>query len=351
VQIGYFAQYEEPTPAEAQMDLVGYLSASLPRIGTQQLRNVLGAMLFSDDDAFKKFGVLSGGERARVRMCRLLLQNCNVLILDEPTNHLDMDSKDLLMRALHDFGGTVLFVSHDRYFVENIATRVILVKNGRVTDYPGDYQYYLDKLASEDRFSPVAEASAKGGAKGAPAGKGASSARKPDAKPAPSAAAHAESGAAGVSGGAWAGAAAAVAGMDAPAGAEPGTGPDAIPYSGTGAGAAGKPISANGAGPVSVSGAAAAGDGGISGGPQDWEARKEAEKRRRKAEKRWAEIEAEITGLDQRMATLDAELCLPETYADAALAQKLAREKQHVEAALASLYRELETLESEGHGR
>src|SRR4051812_33494594 len=167
VQIGYFAQYEEPTPAEAEMTLVSYLADSLPRIGDQQLRNVLGAMLFSDDDAFKKFGVLSGGERARVRMCRLLLQNCNVLILDEPTNHLDMDSKNLLMRALHDFSGTVLFVSHDRYFVENIATRVILVKNGKVTDYPGDYHYYLNKLASDDRYASEEKAADKAAAKAA----------------------------------------------------------------------------------------------------------------------------------------------------------------------------------------
>src|SRR5205085_2027777 len=91
--------------------------------------------------------------------------NCNVLILDEPTNHLDMDSKNLLMRALHDFSGTVLFVSHDRYFVENIATRVILVKNGKVTDYPGDYHYYLNKLASEDRYASEEKAAAKQAAK------------------------------------------------------------------------------------------------------------------------------------------------------------------------------------------
>ena len=97
------------------------------------------AMLFSADDAFKKFGVLSGGERARVRLSRMLLRDCNVLILDEPTNHLDMDSKHLLMQAIADFSGTVLFVSHDRHFVEKVATRVLLVKDGRVADYPGDY--------------------------------------------------------------------------------------------------------------------------------------------------------------------------------------------------------------------
>ena len=161
VQIGYFAQYEEPTPAEADMDLVSFLAVTHPRIPTQQLRSILGAMLFSNDDAFKKFGVLSGGERARVRLCRLLLRNCNVLILDEPTNHLDMDSKHLLMQALEDFTGTVLFVSHDRYFCEHVATRVILVRGGRVTDYPGDYAYYLHKLATDGQGAPEPKATGK----------------------------------------------------------------------------------------------------------------------------------------------------------------------------------------------
>jgi ATP-binding cassette subfamily F protein 3 len=293
VVVGYFAQYEEPTPEEAAMDLVSYLQASLPRIPTQQLRSVLGAMLFSDDDAFKKFGVLSGGERARVRMCRLLLQNCNVLILDEPTNHLDMDSKELLMRAMDEFTGTVLFVSHDRYFVENIATRVILVKGGKVTDYPGDYQYYLNKLSSDDRYgTPDAAAKPKSSNKDS---KPAAPTKLSDANvaKAPKAPANEK---------------ALPASADAPAGAA------AAP------------------------------------GPMDWEAKKDAEKQKRKAEKRWGEIEASISGLDQKVATLDAELCLPETYADQALSTRLAKEKREAEEALAALYKELEQLEAEGYG-
>ncbi len=305
VVVGYFAQYDEPTAVEAQMDLLSYLSASLPKIGTQQLRSVLGAMLFSDDDAFKKFGILSGGERARVRMCRLLLQNCNVLILDEPTNHLDMDSKHLLMRALDAFTGTVLFVSHDRYFVENIATRVILVKGGKVTDYPGDYHYYLSKLQA-DRFAEVDQAAgtAKGEARsGGKSGRSNSAPKPPETKAQPSLSKLAD--------------------MNAPK-AQPNA-------------------SAQSAGTAVKTAPAAP--------SQDYEAKKEAEKQKRKAEKRWGEIETLISGLDQKVATLDAELCLPDTYADQALSTRLAREKKEAEDALAALYNELEQLEADGHGR
>ncbi|MDB5048885.1 MAG: ATPase component of transporter with duplicated ATPase domain [Fibrobacteres bacterium] len=298
VVIGYFAQYEEPTAAEAAMDLITYLEYSLPKIPTQQLRSVLGAMLFSDDDAFKKFGILSGGERARVRMCRLLLQNCNVLILDEPTNHLDMDSKQLLMRAIEAFTGTVLFVSHDRYFVENIATRVILVKNGKVTDYPGDYHYYLNKLLSDDRYAT--EAKQAGG------------------KTAKSGSAKSESKPAGLSKLSNANVAQSIASATATA---------AVP-------------SAAKAAPAAVNGSASL----------DYEAKKEAEKQKRKAEKRWGEIESAISGLDQKVSTLDAELCLPDTYADQALSTRLAREKREAEDALGALYKELEQLEAEGYG-
>ncbi len=309
VVVGYFAQYEEPTAAEAAMDLITYLEFSLPKIPTQQLRSVLGAMLFSDDDAFKKFGILSGGERARVRMCRLLLQNCNVLILDEPTNHLDMDSKQLLMRAIEAFTGTVLFVSHDRYFVENIATRVILVKNGKVTDYPGDYHYYLNKLQSDDRYAAEAKAEGRGGK---------TAAAKPNPKP--------QESKLGLSKLANANVAPAQAKTNNSAAAASG---DAVASPGGAPGAA-KPANAS--------------------APLDYEAKKEAEKQKRKAEKRWGEIETAISGLDQKVSTLDAELCLPDTYADQTLATRLAREKRDAEEALSGLYKELEQLEADGYG-
>ncbi len=165
VQVGYFAQYEEPTDQEKEMDLVSVLADAHPKISTQQIRAILGSMLFSNDDAFKKYGVLSGGERARVRLCRLLLRDCNVLVLDEPTNHLDMDSKKLLLQAVQDFTGTVIFVSHDRYFVERLATRVVLVKGGRVTEYPGDYAYYCYRIATDQGDEEGNDSPSKSGGK------------------------------------------------------------------------------------------------------------------------------------------------------------------------------------------
>jgi ATP-binding cassette subfamily F protein 3 len=104
---------------------------------------VLGSFLFSADDVFKRIGVLSGGERNRYALARMLLMPSNFLLLDEPTNHLDMRAKDVLLAALQEFNGTVVFVSHDRYFIDKLATRVIEVAEGEVTVYPGNYEDYL----------------------------------------------------------------------------------------------------------------------------------------------------------------------------------------------------------------
>jgi len=107
------------------------------------IRNILGGFLFSGDDVYKKAGVLSGGERTRLAVARMLLRPSNTLLLDEPTNHLDIDSKEVLLDALADYGGTLIFVSHDRYFVEKLATKIIEVGDGRATLYPGDYKSFL----------------------------------------------------------------------------------------------------------------------------------------------------------------------------------------------------------------
>ena len=107
------------------------------------IRNILGGFLFSGDDIYKKVRVLSGGERTRLAVARMLLRPSNTLLLDEPTNHLDLDSKEVLLDALVDYGGTLVFVSHDRYFVERLATKVIEVGNGGVLVYPGTYKEFL----------------------------------------------------------------------------------------------------------------------------------------------------------------------------------------------------------------
>ena len=114
-----------------------------PRSTQTELRSLLGCFLFSDDDVFKRIGVLSGGERNRYALLRMLLHPANFLLLDEPTNHLDMRAKDVLLKALSKYTGTVVFVSHDRYFIDKLATRVFEVGDGRVEVYPGNYEDYL----------------------------------------------------------------------------------------------------------------------------------------------------------------------------------------------------------------
>src|SRR5216684_3054386 len=142
VQPDYFAQdqYKELNPDARILDDLGDIS---PRSTQTELRSLLGCFLFSADDVFKRVGVLSGGERNRYALLRMLLHPANFLLLDEPTNHLDMRAKDVLLNALSEYTGTVLFVSHDRYFIDRLATRVFEIGDGRVEVYPGNYEDYL----------------------------------------------------------------------------------------------------------------------------------------------------------------------------------------------------------------
>jgi ATP-binding cassette subfamily F protein 3 len=142
VQADYFAQdqYKELDPEARMIDDLG---AASPGSTQTELRSLLGCFLFSEDDVFKKIGVLSGGERGRYALLRLLLHPANFLLLDEPTNHLDLRAKDVLLDALMDYSGTVVFVSHDRYFIDKLATRVFEIGDGKVEVYPGNYEDYL----------------------------------------------------------------------------------------------------------------------------------------------------------------------------------------------------------------
>jgi ATP-binding cassette subfamily F protein 3 len=119
------------------------LGTASPGSTQTELRSLLGCFLFSEDDVFKKIGVLSGGERGRYALLRLLLHPANFLLLDEPTNHLDLRAKDVLLEALMEYTGTVVFVSHDRYFIDKLATRVFEIGDGKVEVYPGNYEDYL----------------------------------------------------------------------------------------------------------------------------------------------------------------------------------------------------------------
>ncbi len=142
VVMQYFAQ-DEATRLEPGLTVYETLSSGSPNQMVPAIRNILGGFLFTGDDVYKKAGVLSGGERTRLAVARMLLRPSNTLLLDEPTNHLDIDSKEVLLDALADYGGTLIFVSHDRYFVERLATKIIEVGNGKATLYPGTYEAYL----------------------------------------------------------------------------------------------------------------------------------------------------------------------------------------------------------------
>jgi ATP-binding cassette subfamily F protein 3 len=142
VELDYFAQdqYKELDPEARMLDDL----TSLAGLKTQtELRGLLGCFLFSEDDVFKRIGVLSGGERNRYALCKMMLRPSNFILLDEPTNHLDLRAKDILLNALESYTGTVVFVSHDRYFIDKLATKVYEVGDGGVEVYPGNYEEYI----------------------------------------------------------------------------------------------------------------------------------------------------------------------------------------------------------------
>ena len=163
----YFAQdqYKVLDPNARMLDDI---SAAASRVPTTQLRSLLGCFLFSGDDVFKPLGVLSGGERNRYALARILVSPANFLLLDEPTNHLDLRAKDVLLEALSNFTGTVVLVSHDRYFLDRLATRIFEVEGGHVHVYPGNYEDYV--LRKQGLADPVAAPAPAISSNGASAG-------------------------------------------------------------------------------------------------------------------------------------------------------------------------------------
>ena len=174
VHIGYYDQ--EHQVLHTEKTLVEEISDAYPELTNTRIRNVLAAFLFTGDEVFKRNGDLSGGERGRVSLAKLMLSEANFLILDEPTNHLDITSKEILEQALNQYAGTIFYVSHDRYFINKTATRILNLTGETLVNYIGNYDYYLEKCqeltqiyapgAARDQEKPPAEQTSQSGAGG-----------------------------------------------------------------------------------------------------------------------------------------------------------------------------------------
>ena len=156
VEIGYYDQAHQVLHGEKT--IFEELQDDYPTMTNTEIRNILAAFLFTEDDVFKQISKLSGGERGRVSLAKLMLSDANFLILDEPTNHLDIDSKEILERAVNHFEGTVLYVSHDRYFINRTATRILDLTQKQLVNYIGNYDYYLEKKEANEQAQLTAPA-------------------------------------------------------------------------------------------------------------------------------------------------------------------------------------------------
>jgi ATP-binding cassette subfamily F protein 3 len=164
VSVHYYAQHQLDAlnPRNSVLD---ELAAVADTETQSRLRTILGAFLFSGDDVEKPVAVLSGGEKSRLALAKMLLRPANLLCLDEPTNHLDVTAREVLEEALEQFDGTMLFISHDRYFINRMATKVVEVRDGRLWDFAGDYDYYIEKRAEsqEPRAASIERRAPRGG--------------------------------------------------------------------------------------------------------------------------------------------------------------------------------------------
>lgn len=156
IQFGYYDQ--EQANLKGNKLVLNELWDDYPMVNEKDIRGILGRFLFSGDDVLKPVSSLSGGEKARVALAKLMMQKANVLLLDEPTNHLDLDSKEVLENALLDYPGTILFVSHDRYFMNRISTKVVELMKEGTTEYLGDYDYYVEKKLETEELKALEEA-------------------------------------------------------------------------------------------------------------------------------------------------------------------------------------------------
>ena len=281
VKIGYYDQ--EHHVLHDEKTLFEEISDAYPTLNNTEIRNTLAAFLFTGDDVFKRIGDLSGGEKGRVSLAKLMLSDANFLILDEPTNHLDITSKEILESAISGYEGTVLYVSHDRYFINKTATRILDLTHGQVVNYIGNYDYYMEH-ADEQNSRLFGETSSNDGSS-LGSGSFKYSASQPD----------------GVSSNASASAS-------------------------------------------SLNGSSTASTQSSSNGAMDWKAQKEAQAQKRKQEAALKKCEEEIAKLEARDGEINELLADPSVGTDLAKLRKLSDEQTEIQDKLAALYDEWETL-------
>ena len=279
VHIGYYDQ--EHHVLHSEKTLFQELSDTYPNMNNTRIRNVLAAFLFTGDDVFKLIGDLSGGEKGRVSLAKLMLSEANFLILDEPTNHLDITSKEILENALTHYTGTVLYVSHDRYFINKTATRILDLTHNTLVNYIGNYDYYLEKRDTmEQLFSSSLTVSSK------PSENSSQTAAFAASGPVKAA---------------------------------------SLPWSGD-------------------RGSASSSDSGDSSGKTDWKQQKEEQARLRKRQNELKKTEDAIHQLETRDGEIDALLCREDIFSDVAKLMELNAEKQSIAAQLEELYEKWEEL-------
>ncbi len=293
VEIGYYDQ--EHHVLHGEKTLFEEISDDYPYLNNTEIRNILAAFLFTGDDVFKHIGDLSGGERGRVSLAKLMLGNANFLILDEPTNHLDITSKEILEDALNNYDGTVLYVSHDRYFINRTAHRILDLTAQRFVNYIGNYDYYLEK---HDTVMAAV------GATGAEVGGDRSALSSTT--------------------GAGSGRLASASASTPEAGRNGSASSDGFLAGTAGSGASAKPVESD--------------------AKQDWLAKKEEQARIRKKENDLKKCEEKIAALEDRNAEIDALLSDPAIGTQVSRLQELTTEQAGLQETLEKLYAEWEIL-------
>lgn len=330
VHIGYYDQDHQVLHMEKT--LFDELQDTYPDLTNTRVRNVLAAFLFTGDDVFKRIGDLSGGERGRVSLAKLMLSNANFLILDEPTNHLDITSKEILEQALNQYTGTVLYVSHDRYFINRTATRILELTGETFINYIGNYDYYLEKRELMNQLY-VTNSGQTAGAK-AEGSSGVKSGSGVLGKSGSGVKGKSDSGVLGKSGSDFLSGSGPEShlnpgvdfghssnrGSHPSAAAHPATAADSIPPDST----AGKPTV-----------------------KQDWKSQKEEQALQRKKQNALKKTEAQIAALEEQDAALDTQLTQPEVVSDVGKLMEIHKEKESIKERLDQLYEEWEALAEE----